>query len=40
MFRKLVKCAVYSFIISTKEVASLTLASMRTKDHRNHSLGL
>ena len=40
MFRKLVKCVVYSFIISAKEVASLTLASMRIRDCRNRRLGL
>src|SRR3990170_5139017 len=40
MFRKLVKCVVYSFIISAKEAASLTLASIRIRDYRNRRLEL
>lgn len=39
-FKKLVKYVVYSFIISAKEAAALTLASMRIRDYRNRRLGL
>lgn len=40
IFRKIVKCVVYYFIISAKEVASLTVAYIRIRDLRNRRLGL
>jgi peptidoglycan hydrolase-like protein with peptidoglycan-binding domain len=35
LFRRIVKWAVYSFVISTKEAADLTVASMRIRNYRN-----